>query len=464
MGEFLNLSSELRECCLLIAREVKEEGGRAVLVGGCVRDALLGFAPKDVDIEVFGIEADRLSEILQRRFKIISIGKAFGVLKIKGLEIDVSIPRRESKMGQGHRGFKVDGDPFLSFDEAARRRDFTINAISWDPLTGEYIDPFNGRGDLERRILRHVSDQFSEDPLRVLRAMQIAARFELRVDPETVLLCRGIEPENLPKERVFGEWKKLIVKGRVPSMGLNFLKDCGWVRYYPELSALIGCEQDVRWHPEGDVWVHTLHCMDAFARERIGEEKEDLIVGLGVLCHDLGKAVTTYKDEDGRIRSPGHDIEGVPLAETFLRRMTEEKALIEAVLILVETHMRPAELYKGRVSASAIRRLAKKVGRVDRLVRVVSADMQGCPPKDGKEFLEGLKWFAEQAEHLKIMDSAPKPILLGRHLIEMGLSPSSQFKKILEDCFEAQLDGRFTDLHGGVKYLRDYLKAQNFLD
>lgn len=461
MSAFLHLSPELQDCCLKIVQEVKNEGGRALLVGGCVRDALLGLVPKDADIEVFGIEPKRLEGILRRKFEVIHIGKAFGVLKIKGYEIDVSIPRRESKIGVGHKGFKIEGDPELTFEEAASRRDFTINAISWDPLTGEYIDPFNGMRDLSKGILRHVSDKFREDPLRVLRAMQIAARFDLTIDPETVSICRETEPENLPNERIFGEWKKLITKGRKPSVGLNFLKDCGWISYYPELEALIGCEQDPKWHPEGDVWVHTLHCMDAFAEERIGDEREDLIIGLGVLCHDFGKPVTTFTDEGGRIRSPGHDIAGVAIAERFLRRMTEEKAVIESVLVLVETHMRPAELYKTQASTSAIRRLAKKVGRVDRLVRVVSADMRGCPPKDNREFLEGLRWFAEQGEFLKVMDSAPKPILLGRHLIAKGLSPSSQFKKILDDCFEAQLDGEFSDLDGGLGYLSDYLKKND---
>lgn len=461
MSAFLHLPTELQESCKIIAEEVSREGGRAVLVGGCVRDALLGLVPKDADIEVFGIDSDRLEQILRKKFKIIAIGKAFGVLKIKHLEIDVSVPRRESKIGLGHKGFKIEGDPGLTFAEAASRRDFTINAISWDPLTDETIDPFNGREDLQKRVLRHVSDKFREDPLRVLRAMQIAARFKLKVDPKTVSLCRSIEPENLPKERIFGEWKKLITKGSVISIGLNFLKDCGWIGYYPELEALVGCEQDPQWHPEGDAWVHTLHCMDVFARERVNDEKEDLVVGLGVLCHDMGKPVTTFKDEEGRIRSPGHDIAGIPIAEKFLRGMTEEKGLIESVLVLVETHMRPAELYKTQSGSSAIRRLANKVGRVDRLVRVVSADMQGCPPKDNSGFLEGLKWFEEQGEFLRIMDSAPKPILLGRHLIAMGLSPSNRFKKILTDCFEAQLDGQFGDLEEGLKYLKDYLDRNN---
>lgn len=456
----LNLTDELQQVCLAIANEVKNNGGRALLVGGCVRDALLGLKPKDIDIEVFGVAAEKLEKILAEHFKLIKIGKAFGVLKIKGLEVDISIPRKESKQGKGHKGFQIEGDPNLSFAEAASRRDFSINAISWDPLTKELIDPFHGNEDLNKSILRNVSNKFSEDPLRVLRAMQMAARFNLTVDPKTIELCKTIEPEDLPKERIFEEWKKLIIKGKTPSIGLKFLRDCGWIQYYPELEALINCEQDPHWHPEGDVWIHTLHCMDEFAKERINDDWEDLIVGLGVLCHDFGKPITTFTDENGRIRSPGHDIAGIAIARRFLERMTEEKALIDAVLILVETHMRPAELYKTQASSSAIRRLANKVGRIDRLIRVVSADMGGCPPKDKSEFLVGLKWFEEQGELLKVIDQAPKPIILGRHLIELGMMPGKQFKKILDDCFEAQLDGAFDNLEEGAVYLEKYLKKE----
>lgn len=461
MSLLINLTKELQEACLVIANAIKENQGRALLVGGCVRDALLGLEPKDIDIEVFGIEPEKLEDILLKHFGIIKVGKAFGVLKLKGIDIDISIPRRESKVGKGHKGFKIEGSPNLSFVEAASRRDFTINAISWDPLTEEFIDPYHGREDLSKGILRHVSDKFSEDPLRVLRAMQLAARFDFKIDLETVELCKSIEPEDLPKERIFEEWKKLIIKGKVPSVGLKFLKDCGWISYYPEFEALIDCKQDPQWHPEGDVWVHTLHCMDEFARERINDEWEDLIVGFGVLCHDFGKAVTTFVDEDGRIRSPGHDIAGVEIADKFLRRMTEEKALIEAVLVLVEMHMRPAELYKAQAGSGAIRRLAHRVGRIDRLIRVVSADMGGCPPKDKSIFLVGLQWFEMQGELLKVIESRPKPIIRGRHLISQGLKPGIAFKKILDDCFEAQLDDQFTNLEEGLKYLANYLKQNS---
>ncbi|MDP0496875.1 MAG: polynucleotide adenylyltransferase [Verrucomicrobiota bacterium JB024] len=458
-SEFISIQSALDAAeyaaGVKIARAVKDAGGRAFFVGGCVRDALLGHASKDADMEVFGLDEAVLLKLLRHSFQVNVVGRAFGVFKLKGLELDVSLPRRESKQGTGHKGFAVTGDPHMSPREAASRRDFTLNALSWDPLSGELVDPFNGRADLDKRILRHTSDKFSEDPLRVLRAMQFLARFELTIAPETLELCRNITPENLARERLFAEWEKLVVKGVRPSLGLTFLKDCGWVQYTPELAALIGCPQDPHWHPEGDVWTHTLHCMDAFARQRSGDAWEDLVVGLAVLCHDMGKPATTFTDEDGRIRSPRHDVEGIVPAEKFLRRLTAHQQLIEDVLILVETHMRPAELHKGQASDTAVRRLARKVGRIDRLISVAQADMGGRPPLSA-DFPAGA-WLLERAETLAVKDAAPEPLIQGRHLIALGLKPGPAFSPLIDACYEAQLDGEFHDIEGGLTYLRSRL-------
>lgn len=461
MKHGLHLSEELKKPCHLIAKEVSDFGGKAFFVGGCVRDSLLGATPKDIDIEVYGIDSQNLEKLLKKHFFIIQVGKAFGVHKIKGHEIDISIPRKENKAGTGHRGFKIHEDPTLSPAEAALRRDFTVNAIMADVLTGEVLDPFKGVEDLKKKILRHTSDKFFEDPLRVLRAMQFSARFNFQVHPQTIKVCTQITPETLPKERIFDEWAKLLTKGQTPSIGLNFLKQCGWVQYYPELHALIGCEQDPKWHPEGDVWIHTLHALDDFAKNKTGIYWEDLIVGLSVLCHDFGKPSTSYIDENGHIRSPGHDIKGVPLVEKFLKRMTSNRLLIDSVLSLVETHMRPIELFKSQASCSAIRRLAKKVNRMDRLIRLVSADLGGRPPLDKNLHTEELNWFKERVHELDILNCAPKPIILGRHLIAEGLKPNKSFKKIINMCFEAQLDGQFMDLESGIVFLRNYLKENN---
>lgn len=432
------------------------QGGRVYVVGGAVRDALMGVPASDLDLEVFGLQPQVVRALLERSFEIDVVGAAFGVIKIKHHRLDISLPRRESKAGLGHKAFDVLSDPFMSVEEGASRRDFTINAILLDASTGELVDSYHGARDLQQRVLRHTSAKFSEDPLRVLRAMQFAARFDFSVAPETVEICRAIEPEDLPRERVFEEWRKLIVRGRRPSSGLTFLRDCGWVKYYPELQALIGCPQDPNWHPEGDVWTHTLHCMDAFAAERTGDEREDLTVGLGVLCHDLGKPATTELIE-GRLRSYGHEQAGEAPTRSFLARLTNEIDLIEAVVPLVLHHMRPAELYEGGASDNAVRRLAARVRRIDRLVRVASADRQGRPPLVIGEFRAG-QWLLERATAEQIQSSAPKPIVLGRHLIELGLSPGPEFKPLLDSCYEAQLDGRITNLDEGLEFVRTRIK------
>jgi tRNA nucleotidyltransferase (CCA-adding enzyme) len=445
----------LRETAEAVARAVREKGGRAVWVGGCVRDALLGCPVTDVDIEVYGLKPDALLEALGARFKLDLVGRAFGVIKIHGAPVDVSLPRRESKAGYGHMGFEIYSEPDLPPEEAARRRDFTVNAIAYDPLDGTLVDPFHGARDLELGLLRHVSDQFAEDPLRVLRGMQLVARFGFRPVPETVALCRAIDPEGLAGERVFEEWRKLLLKGKAIGAGLEFLKDTGWVRYTPELAATIGCEQEPEWHPEGDVWTHTGHCLDAFARERLGDPGEDLIVGFGVLCHDFGKPLTTQVEE-GRIRSRGHCEEGEAPTRSFLQRMMAPPDLVEGVVPLVIEHLRPHELYTSQAGDSAVRRLAVRVGRIDRLVRVAKADHAGRPPEPGDVFQAG-EWLLERARALDVQAHAPKSLVMGRHLIAMGLKPGPAFKKILDACYQAQLDGAFADEAGGLAFCRQVM-------
>ena len=447
------------EAVHIVAELVRKAGGRALLVGGCVRDGLLGGEPKDFDIECFGISAADLQKALAEKFELDLVGASFGVIKLHGHDIDVATPRRETKLGLGHRAFEMDCDPSLTLEEASARRDFTINAIYRDPLTGEVLDPWNGRADLERRILRHVGVHFGEDPLRVLRGMQFVARFGLDPAPETIEVCRGMTPEGLASERLMGEWSKLLLQGVEISRGLNFLRDTGWVRYYPELAALIGCRQDPAWHPEGDVWNHTLCCLDAFARRRdqIGRNAdEDIVVGLAVLCHDFGKpACTAYDPVKKRIRSLGHDEAGVEPTLSFLRRLTNEERLFKEVPPLVRLHMRPFAMWKNRASDGAIRRLAAHVVRIDRLLRVAAADDEGRPPFPSEP--EPLEWLAAQAERLRVADSAPKPLVMGRDLVALGMKPGPEFGKILKAAYEAQLDGRFSTVEDGI----EHVKAQN---
>ncbi len=454
-----NIPDRQRRACIEIAELLKAAGGRALLVGGCVRDGLLEIPAKDVDMEVYGLSADDVERTLKKSFRLDTVGRAFGVFIIKGYDIDLALPRRESKTGPKHTDFVVEGDPTMSPREAAQRRDFTITAISVDPLTDELLDPYDGVTDLKARRLCHVSDAFSEDPLRVLRGMQFVARFDLEAATETIELCRALTPEHLPSERLWEEWKKLILKGAQPSKGLLFLQACDWLRFFPELEALVGCEQEPEWHPEGDVWTHTYHCLDAYALHRIGDQWEDLIVGLAVLCHDMGKPVSSFVDEKtGRIRSPRHDIEGVPIARAFLERLTGQKKIFEEVLPLVEQHMRPLTLYRDGAGDTAIRRLAARVKRVDRLTRVAFADKSGRPPIVVDDFPEG-EWLLKKATELAIEDSAPKPLMLGRHLVELGIKPGPQFGKMLDRCYEAQMEGEFTDIESGRIYLKSIVET-----
>mgnify|MGYP002050157998 FL=1 len=429
------------------------------MVGGSVRDLIWREYPKELDFEARGLSVEEIKSLLSPHFKCNEVGKAFGVLKIKGQPIEIALPRTEIKTGSGHKGFSIDVDPNLPFEEAVLRRDFTINALGLNPLTDELFDPCRGRQDIADRILSHVGPAFKEDPLRVLRGMQFIARFQLTPKPSTIDICQSMDMENLAPERIYEEWKKLILKGVNLTEGLNFLQDTGWVKYFPELLALIGCDQEPEWHPEGDVWVHTLHCMDAFAQERVGDDWEDLVVGLAVLCHDLGKPLTTKIGKDGRIRSPMHEAKGEEPTRSFLSRLTTQVDLHEQVVPLVRRHLSPRTFYKDQAGDGAIRRLANKVKRIDRLVRVAAADIAGRPPRKD-EFPEG-PWLLQRAEELKVKDSAPQPIILGRHLIEHGLRPGPAFGPILKQCFEAQLDGAFQNRTEGVRFLKTVLEIGN---
>ena len=443
-----------------ITQLFKKEGADIYLVGGCVRDSLLGLSPKDIDIEIYKLPPETIESVLAKHFKIDTVGKNFGVFLLKGYSIDVSLPRKESKTGLKHTDFKITGDPYMHPKDAALRRDFTINAISYDLVKEVLYDPYNGIDDLSNKHLRHISPAFSEDPLRVLRAMQFIARFNLSVSPDTLKLCQSLTPNEIPKERIWEEWKKLLLKGHTISLGLQFLEDCEWLSYFPELSALTECEQDPEWHPEGNVWEHTKHCMDAFSKNRIGDDWEDLIVGLATLCHDMGKPKTTARGKDDRIRSPQHDVEGVSIAKAFLARMTEQKKVFDEVLPLVSEHMRPHNLYTNNSGDSAIRRLANKVKRIDRLIRVFQADQLGRPPLKVTEDPVS-DWLAERSHQLELQASAPKPIILGRHLLAENLEPSPIFKTLLKECFEAQLDGTFDNETDGLIYLKSLLEKHN---
>jgi tRNA nucleotidyltransferase (CCA-adding enzyme) len=435
-----------------IARAVRNRGGRALVVGGWVRDRLLGIDSKDVDLEVFGVPADQLPSLLAPFGKVEPIGQSFPVYKIG--TIDIGLPRRESKSGRGHKGFVVEGDPTMSITEAARRRDFTINAISWDPLTDTYEDPFNGRQDLTRRVLRVVDPAtFADDSLRVLRAVQFAARFELTLDERTKALCAAIRLDDLPPERIWGEIEKLLLRATRPSIGFVLALELGVIdQLFPELKALVGCEQEPEWHPEGDVWVHTLMVIDE-ARRRVDDldYADRLIVMLGAVTHDFGKPATTAFI-DGRIRSLNHEEEGVAPASAFLDRLNvhsfDGKDVRGHVLGLVAHHLKPGMLYKERekLTDGAFRRLAQKAD-LELLARIAKSD---CLGRTGNFDCSAMDWFLERARELGVDRSPPKPLLLGRHLLELGMKPGPEMGVLLKQIYERQLDGEIKTTEEGL--------------
>ena len=445
-----------------IARAVRAADGRALIVGGWVRDRIMGHPSKDIDLEVFGMDAAPLKDLLGAFGTVNTVGESFTVYKVAGL--DVSLPRRESKTGRGHRGFSVTGDPSLSLVEAARRRDFTINAVSWDPLTGEYVDPFNGRGDIERRLLRAVDARtFGDDSLRVLRAVQFAARFEFAIADETRALCRAIPLDDLPAERVWGEVEKLLLRARRPSIGFALALELGIVeRLFPELAPLVGCPQEPEWHPEGDVWVHTLLVIDE-ARARIDPlpYPQQVAVMLGAVCHDLGKPATTAVI-DGRIRSMEHEEEGVAPARALLDRLNVHTMqgydVRRDVLGIVANHLKPGMFYKSdpRAGDGAFRRLAQKVD-LELLAYVARADCEG---RGGGFDCSAMDWFLERARQLGVEHAPPEPLVKGRHLIALGVTPGPRLGDVLREVYERQLDGTVQDFDAAFALAREFAKAR----
>jgi tRNA nucleotidyltransferase (CCA-adding enzyme) len=449
-----------RTLTLEIARAAREAGGRALVVGGWVRDRLLAIESKDVDLEVYGIEADRLRRLLQRFGRVDAVGESFTVYKVAG--IDVSLPRRESKIGRGHKGFAVTGEPGLPIEEAFRRRDFTVNAIGWDPLGQEYVDPYRGRADLQARVLRAVDPRtFPDDSLRVLRGIQFAARFEFTLEPATADLCRRIPLDDLPAERIWGELEKLLLKAARPSIGFALARELGVVRrLFPELEALAGCEQEPEWHPEGDVWVHTLMVIDE-ARARIDglPHAHQVALMLGAVCHDFGKPSTTAL-VDGRIRSLDHEQAGVEPAARFLDRLNVHSLdgfdVRREVLGITAHHLKPLAFYKTRdtITDGAFRRLAQKVD-LELLALLARAD---CSGRTGDFDCSGMDWFLERARALGVEHAPPAPLVLGRHLLALGMSPGPAIGAMLKQIYERQLDGEIRTTEEGIALARELLR------
>lgn len=442
---------------LVLATLIKNAGGHALLVGGCVRDFLMNKISKDFDIEVYGLQAIQVEEIVKTLGKVKEAGKAFGILKLPlegGLEIDVSIPRTDSKIGVGHRGFEVKTDPFMSIEDAARRRDFTINSVAADPLTGQFFDPFRGVEDIKNKILRITDkERFKDDPLRILRGLQFIGRFGLELDCESIPVMQEMIPNlvELPKERIGEEWKKLLLKSEKPSLGLFAGMKLGvFKEIHPELYQLNSTIQEPEWHPEGDVWIHTLMVVDEAARIVRRENLEDdkaLTILLAALCHDLGKPeVTEFRE--GRIKSIGHEAAGEEPARRFLTGLCININIIDKVTRLVTNHLVTNSLYleerKGNsITDGAIRRLAKRLhpATIQELVQVCEADhfgrgslvIENTEQENSyeNEYKAGL-WLLERARILDVESKKPTDLIRGSEWINLGFESGINIGKMID--------------------------------
>jgi tRNA nucleotidyltransferase (CCA-adding enzyme) len=445
-----------------IAERLKQGGASDCLfVGGCVRDYLLGIPSQDFDIEVYGLTYRQIIKILRSAgFCTGLVGQSFGTVKVNN-EIDVSIPRTESKFGTGHKEFDITSDPNLDPKTAFARRDFTINAIGIRLQNGGYelVDYFGGQQDLHSGILRAPTEAFCEDPLRVLRGMQFTARFGFDMEPHTAELCRKVLPEfrTLSAERIWAEWEKWGLQGKYPGKGLQVLQNTGWLECFPELAALVGVPQNPLYHPEGDVFTHTKLTCDAavnIAEDVQLDKTERTILMFAALCHDFGKPATTVMLGD-RWRSPNHAAEGAPIAETFLKKLQCPNKIIEHVPILVREHLAHIAVAKDAMpSSAAVRRLAMRLepSNIRMWTAVCRADALGCGTGKPRHRVET---WEEVAEKLDVRESKPKPILQGRDLLALGYPPGRAMGKILQEAYEMQLDGKITAFEEAKDWLRN---------
>jgi len=430
-------ANQSRETARVLAAMVRDRGGRAYYVGGCVRDALLGQDCKDIDIEVHGLMPRELEEILDSLGTRISIGESFGIYSLKGIGLDIAMPRKEQLRGMGHRDFDILVDPYIGTEGAALRRDFTINALMQDVLTGEILDHFGGQEDLSRGILRHVSDaSFAEDPLRVLRGAQFAARFAFEIAEDTVILCRKMDLRHLSRERVEGELKKALLKAERPSLFFEALRNMEQLDdWFPELKALMGIGQNPQYHAEGDVWNHTMLVLDQAAKLRHRAENPYWFM-LSALTHDLGKAVVTDSGTDAH-HAYAHEIAGIPLAEAFLRRITSETKCIDYVKNMTQLHMKPNIAAGANASIKSTNKLFDQSADPEGLICLAIADDLGritCMPSGAQEgfLMERLQIYREYMA---------RPYVMGRDLIAAGLEPGPDFTEILAYAHKLRLAG-----------------------
>ena len=425
-----------------IALAVQKAGGRVFYVGGFVRDRLLGIANKDIDIEVHGIPLEQLCTILDAHGERTAMGAGFEVLGLKHCGLDISLPRKENAKGGD---LAACCDPYLGPEKAAARRDFTINAMMEDVLTGEVLDFFGGRQDLEAGVIRHVgSSCFVQDPLRVFRAAQFAARFGFSIAPETRLLASQVNTASLACERVFTELEKALLKSPKPSLFFEELRAMRQLRpWFGELEALISTEQDPVFHPEGSAWVHTMQVLDEAAARR-DRAQEPLFFMLSALCHDYGKAISSQKI-DGRIHAYEHEIKGLPLVKGFLRRLTSNRDLLSYADNMVRWHMQPNALCYQNAGAKAYLKMFDRSVCPGDLLLIAQADHFGrsLTPERYAELTQNYIPMQKTLDEMYALfrQRMALPAVTGRDLIDAGFQPGPPFSQALEYAHRLQLAG-----------------------
>ena len=441
-----------KKLAVLLAEAVKEKSGTAYYVGGCVRDKILGIENKDIDIEVHGIEAEELENILDSLGERMQFGKSFGVYNLKGSSIDIAMPRKEKLTGNRHTDFKIDVNPYLGTKKAAMRRDFTVNALMEDILSGEIVDHFGGLDDIKNKIIRHVNDDsFAEDPLRVLRGAQFAARFEFEIAENTKKLCSLMDIGTVSHERVFDEMKKALLKAEKPSLFFDNLRSMNQLSvWFPELEALIGVEQSRRHHKEGDVYNHTMMVTDSAAEFR-EKAKNPLWFMLSALVHDFGKAVTTEISGE-EVHAIGHEKEGIAITEAFVKRLSNEKQLLKYVLNMVEYHMKPNVLAKDKSSVKATNKLFDESADPVGLIYLGVAD--GLGKISENEYIRTDEFLLGRLEIYN--EYMSRPYVTGSDLISAGIKPGICFSEVMAYAHKLRLAGVTKDsaLKQSVSYYK----------
>jgi len=420
-----------------VAQAVAIQNGTTYYVGGYVRDQLRGVSNKDIDIEIHGLTPDQVESILDSLGQRLVMGESFGIYNLKGYDLDISLPRKENDRGKGHEDLSACVDPFIGTYKAALRRDFTINAMMQDVLTGEVLDYFGGKQDLAKKVIRHVNDTtFVEDPLRVIRAAQFAARFGFTVSAETIGLCRQIDLSSLPNERVLGEVKKALLKSDRPSVFFETLRRMNQLDpWFTELKPMIGTPQNAKHHAEGDAWVHTMMVIDEAAKLK-DHAQNPFGFMLAALTHDFGKPVVT-EVVNGELHALRHEEEGLPIARAFIARLTNEEAVLEYALNLDALHMKPHILAADRSSKKATSKMFDEAIDPEGLIYLAIADGLGkIPPKEPEEPLKFL--HSRLAYFNEIMS---RPYVMGRDLVEAGIQPSKKFSEYLTLAHKMRIAG-----------------------